>query len=93
MSFPSRVGGMAQLDPDQVVKSVGTRIAALRRERGLTQEALADELGISPGYVRKVELGRTNMTLFTLVRWANWLGVGLGEIVASNERSDGTKNE
>lgn len=66
---------MRRLDPQKVVRSVGRRVAALRQARGLTQEALAAELGISVNYVQRVEIGGSNMTLFTLVKWANWLGV------------------
>lgn len=66
---------MRPLDPQKVVKNVGRRVAALRQARGLTQEELAAQLGITVNYVQRVEIGGSNMTLFTLVKWANWLGV------------------
>lgn len=38
-------------------KKIGARLAALRREKGLTQEKLADMLGISAPAVSKWETG------------------------------------
>lgn len=72
---------MRQLDPQKVIKNVGQCVAALRVVRGLTQEQLAAQLGISANYVRRVEIGGSNMTLHTLVRWANWLGVEPGQLL------------
>jgi transcriptional regulator with XRE-family HTH domain len=39
-------------------KNVGERIAALRKERGLTGEKFAELLGVSPQAVSKWETGR-----------------------------------
>ena len=39
------------------VEKMGIRIGQLRRERGLTQEKLAGQLGISPQAVSKWENG------------------------------------
>lgn len=39
--------------------SVAARLTELRRRRGLTQEALAEQAGISVGVVRKIEQGGT----------------------------------
>ena len=34
---------------------VGLRIGYLRRQRGMTQEQLADKAGISPGFLAQIE--------------------------------------
>jgi len=36
----------------------GQRVAQLRRERGLTQQAVADHLGVNHTYLSKIEHGR-----------------------------------
>ncbi len=66
---------MRRADPQLVVRNVGLRIAELRREMSLTQEELAQRLGIGVKYIQKIERGVVNLTLHTLVRWANWLAV------------------
>lgn len=66
---------MRRLDPQKVMKNVGRCVAAIRISRGLTQQGLADELGITVNYVQRVEIGNSNMTIHTLVRWANWLDI------------------
>lgn len=63
-----------------MIKNVGKRVAEIRRSRGLTQEALAAKLGITVNYVQRVEIGGSNMTIHTLVRWANWLDVEPGQL-------------
>jgi UDP-N-acetylglucosamine 1-carboxyvinyltransferase len=66
-----------KLDPDRCTRDVGRRIAELRRHRGWTQEQLAERLGIQANNLQRIELGMQNLTLRTLVRLANGLGVGL----------------
>lgn len=54
---------------------VARRIAEVRVGLGLTQEAVAERLGISLKGVQRIEQGRQNLTLRTLVRVAQVLGV------------------
>ena len=62
---------------------MGQRAAELRRARGLTQEALAEKLGmLAPNYAR-IEQGRQNVTLDTLVRVAKALAVPLADLFRS----------
>ena len=56
------------------------RMREVRRSRGLTQEQLAAELRmLAPNYAR-VEQGRQNVTIDTVVRVAQALGVPLMEL-------------
>jgi transcriptional regulator with XRE-family HTH domain len=58
-----------------VLRELGLRIREVRRTQGLTQEQAAEHLGmLAPNYAR-VEQGRANVTVDTLVRVANALGV------------------
>jgi len=63
-------------DPDRLVQDVGRRVAELRRERGLTQEALATRLRATMQWVQQIEYG-ANLTLYSLARVANALDVAL----------------
>lgn len=47
-------------------KIVGSRIKTKRKERGLTQERLAELLDVSVGYVSQLERGVTKVSLDTL---------------------------
>jgi transcriptional regulator with XRE-family HTH domain len=71
------------LDPKEVLVRVGRRIAELRVERGLTQQQLADVAGTGWKYQQQVELGYENLTLKSLVRFANLLNVTLAELMQS----------
>jgi DNA-binding XRE family transcriptional regulator len=48
-------------------KRLGLRLRELRRERGLTQEQAAEMIGIHPKYMPRVEAGRANLTVDTLI--------------------------
>ena len=76
---------MRKLDPDRSLKDVGRRIADLRRERGWTQEVFAGKLGMQPNSLQRIELGMQNVTVFTLVRFANGLGVPLASLFEAPE--------
>jgi transcriptional regulator with XRE-family HTH domain len=69
-----------KLDPDRALRDVGRRIAELRRERGWTQERFAERLGLQTNNLQRIELGMQNLTVRSLVRLANGLGVGLGDL-------------
>lgn len=59
---------------------MGRRVAELRAERGLTQETLAEKLGVSGVYVRRVELGRENLTIRSVARFAAMLSVRTADL-------------
>lgn len=63
-----------------VLRELGLRIGEVRRSRGLTQEQAAEALGmLAPNYAR-IEQGRSNVTVDTLVRIANALDVPIGRL-------------
>lgn len=61
-------------------RALGEAIRAIRRERGLTQEAFATEAGIDRSYYGALERGEFNMTVDTLVTVAHALGVPPSEV-------------
>lgn len=67
-------------DLDALIRDVGRRIAELRAEAGLTQEALAERLGLTPRYVQMLEAGDANPPIRSLAELAQALGVELREL-------------
>lgn len=59
---------------------LGRRIKRLRAHLGLTQDALAERVQISPKYLSNIERGRENPTLDTLLRLAKSLKVEPWEV-------------
>lgn len=53
----------------------------LRKERGWTQQHVADEVGISVGQVKKYEKGESSPTLPILAKIANVFGVSADDLV------------
>jgi transcriptional regulator with XRE-family HTH domain len=67
---------VARYDPDNLVRAIGRRVAELRREQGLTQQALAGKLRATMQWVQQIEYG-ANLTVHSLARVANALNVQL----------------
>ncbi|WP_030659693.1 MULTISPECIES: helix-turn-helix domain-containing protein [Streptomyces] len=70
--------------PDRVLarrRVIGARIRAARTDAGLTQEALAERVGIDNKTVHRIEYGTSDPTLSVLLRMADALGVPLTELV------------
>ncbi|MFZ5896783.1 MAG: helix-turn-helix domain-containing protein [Myxococcota bacterium] len=68
------------LVPNRVIRQVARRIAELRQRAGLTQQALAERLGVGWRYVARIERG-LNLTLSSLTRIANALGVPIRRLL------------
>ena len=66
-------------------KLVGRNAARLRKERGLTQEQLAERSGLSQQYLSGLEQGRRNPTIVTMYELALALGVTHLELLAPGE--------
>lgn len=60
---------------EQILKQFGQRLKSIRTEKGLTQEQLALESGLDRTYVSSVERGLRNLSLITIVKFADALEV------------------
>ena len=63
---------------------IGKRIREIRKQKGLTQSALAEMSGIEPSNISHIERAATKLSLPTLVSIANALEVSLDELLYSN---------
>ena len=65
--------------------TIGKRIAFLRKEKGLTQEELAQHMGISPQAVSKWENDQTCPDISALPKLARLFGVTVDELLEGKE--------
>jgi transcriptional regulator with XRE-family HTH domain len=73
----------------RVAVQLGHRVRTLRLELGWSVEKAAERFGIEPAHVRRVEAGRTNPSLATLVGIAQGLSTDVvGLLGERGERSD-----
>ena len=72
---------MPARSPATLTRDVGRRVAELRAVQGWTQEAFAELAQVSVGYVRQVESGRENLTIASLAKLAELLGVDAAELL------------
>lgn len=67
---------------------LGPRLRVLRRELGLNQTQMAEELGVSPSYLNHLERNQRPLTAQMLLRLAHTYDIDLREFVAAaNEAS------
>ncbi len=64
-----------------VLKRLGARIRDLRRERGISQEALADAAGIARSYMSGIERGVRNCSVLHLLKIAKALRIDAAHLV------------
>ena len=63
---------------------VGKNLKMYRKERGYTQEALANELSMGVCNLRQIEHGKGNPTLQTLIKLANHLHIDVINLFQEN---------
>jgi len=71
---------MTQDDKD-FFNQLGSKIAVLRKEQGITQVQLAEVLGISQQYMQAFEAGRRKVTSSMLPTLAEVLAVSVEELI------------
>ena len=65
----------------RVAVQLGRRVRSLRQELGWSVEKAAERFGIEPAHVRRVEAGRTNPSLATLVGIAQGLSTDVVDLL------------
>lgn len=80
--------GAGDAELEQILDGIGPRLRRLRRDRGLTLEALAAATGISVSTLSRVESGRRRPTLDLLIPLARAHHVALDQLVAAPASGD-----
>ncbi|NJC74062.1 helix-turn-helix domain-containing protein [Planosporangium thailandense] len=78
----ARTGDSAVVD-DQVVESLGRRVARTRHAAELTLAAVAQRADVSAAYISQIESATANPTVRSLARIAAAMGVSVGELFGS----------
>ncbi len=78
----------------EILNLVGARIKALRKEKGLSQEALGEKGGFHFTYIGQVERGEKNVSLVNLAKIAETLEVNITQLFGFvNEEMKQTESE
>lgn len=64
-----------------VLKKLGERISDLRKKSGRSQTQFSYEMGWDKPNLRKIEKGKTNPTVKTLIKISDVLGISLSELM------------
>ncbi len=72
---------MGKIQSARIQKQFGERVRVLRKEKGLSQEALALSCDLDRSYIGGVERGERNVSLVNIHRIAAALGVPAKELL------------
>ena len=68
-------------------EDLGKTIIRLRKEKGYSQEAFANEAGIDRRYMSDIENGKRNISIDILERVCNKLGIKISELFIEVEKA------
>lgn len=80
---------MDAVNTDDVARSVGRRLEAIRKAHGLSQRALAKKAGVTNGTISLIESGKMNPSVSALKRVLDGIPVGLSEFFAYEPERSG----
>ncbi len=72
-------------DTATLLPLLGVTIRQYRRHQSLTRKALATMTGLSPTYIGEIERGERNLSVLSLVRIADALGLAVNHLLAELE--------
>lgn len=85
-SLSGSLGILRQGLPVQVdARRLGAQLRRIRRQRGMTQEELAERSGYHPTHIANIERGRNLPSLDAIFRLAQALGVSAADLVRAAE--------
>ncbi|HEX4806167.1 MAG TPA: helix-turn-helix transcriptional regulator [Conexibacter sp.] len=77
--------------PEEQLRELGRAIRRMRRERDLSQEAVAAAAGVHPNQVGRLERGTSDVYTSTMLRVVAGLGVPLSEVARAYEQRLGRR--
>jgi len=69
------------MDEDEYIRNIGINIQEKRKELGVKQVDLANSIGMEDSALRRIESGRTNPTIKTLLKISIALGVQVEDLL------------
>ncbi|MCC8088040.1 MAG: helix-turn-helix transcriptional regulator [Rikenellaceae bacterium] len=76
------------LDKIEVRKELGLRIRELRKRQNISIKDFAYKIDMEYNNLIRIEKGRTNLTIATLVKVANGLGIDMIELFKNESARD-----
>lgn len=70
---------------DDIRKKLGERIRELRKSAGITQEQLGENAELSYKFIGELERGQVNVSLDSIARIAEALGVKIGDLFSKEK--------
>lgn len=80
------------MELDELFKVIGPNVRRYREKTGLTQNQLAEHIGVTPSFISKVECGKKAVKLKTLYEIAAVLHVGMDALVYEAHDSAAMRN-
>lgn len=71
---------------DKLKENIAKAMKNYRENTGMTQQELADELGIARGTLRKVESGEGDINLTSMITFAHMARIDLNSLLESEKR-------
>lgn len=78
---PQPLDSASSKELERLQQAFGEHLRALRHDRLITIEQLAEFTGLHPNYVGSVERGERNLSLFNIWRLAGGLEVSVSQLV------------
>ena len=69
------------------LEAIGKRISLTRRAKSMTQETLAERLGVSPKHISHIECGTSSLSLKNLVEFCKIFDCSMDYIIFGNSES------
>lgn len=67
------------------MEEIGILLRKCREQKGLSQENIADALGVTSSAISKIEMGKTKAKFETIIQFCNAMQVNLSDILSSEE--------
>ena len=64
---------------------LGERIKFWRQQKNLTQEQLAEKVGVTPGFISLIEIGKRRVSLESLLSICTEVEITLNELLVGNQ--------
>lgn len=77
---------MPDRDAVRLLRAFGASVRAIRLDRALSQEALAERAGLHRTYVGDIERGRRNVSLVNIDRLARALSTSPADLLVDTDR-------
>jgi transcriptional regulator with XRE-family HTH domain len=78
------------LNEHEIIIRMGLKIKELREKAGLSQEELAFITGVHRTYIGMLERAEKNMTITTIIKICNALGISLADFMSEfTDKSEG----